>query len=207
MRSITRFRVRKGAAALAGGVLLFGVLTACQDDDEGGPSPFLQGGNAQEAGQDKGGKDGKNDGKGDGKAPDGLVGTWTSGSVSMIRYEDAITGAAAPPSGNNSTLTFTSDGTYTNNGLLQTTMYNCTTSLFVMQEGKYSVDGDKVTFKPGKVKTSMKNTCSKSGNYNNRDGEKKVTTETFELGQNESGPTLKLTDDTGASSTYTPQES
>ncbi|WP_436788320.1 hypothetical protein [Yinghuangia sp. YIM S10712] len=205
MRTKMRFNMRKGAAALAGGVLALGVLTACGDDDAASGSPFDKKG---QAASDQGGSGGgKNDsgGKG-GKVPAELVGVWTTGSVSTINYEDAMTGALAPPSGTHSELTLKSDGSYSQNGLLQSTVYNCTTSLFVMEEGKASVQGDKITFKPSKLKTTMQNTCSKSGNHTNKDGEKKTTVDTFELTEDEYGPLLRLTDDTGASSDYRPEK-
>lgn len=189
---------------MAGTVLAFGVLTACQNDGGDGSSPLNKGVGAS-------GKDAKSDGKGGGgkggSVPKQLVGVWTTGSGSTINYQDAITGAYAPPSGSTGELTIKSDGSYSQNGLLQTTLYNCTTSLFVMEEGKASVSGDKITFKPGKVKTSMQDTCRKSSNFNNRDGTKNTKSDTFELTEDEYGPLLRLTDDTGASSDYRPKKS
>lgn len=206
MRTTMRVNLRRGVVAVAGGVLALGALTACGDDDSDAASPFVKGQAASDRGKSdvgKGDSGGKGGGKG-GKVPAGLVGVWTTGSVSTINYEDAITGAAAPPSGTHAELTITSDGSYSQNGLLQSTVYNCTTSLFVMEEGKASVEGDTITFKPSKLKTTMQNTCSQSGNYSNKDGEKKTTVDTFELTEDEYGPLLRLTDAEGASSDYRP---
>lgn len=195
---------------MAGGILAVGMLTACQNDDEGssagGVSFDDKLGKGSEAGTDTDAGDGSKDdggGKG-GSVPNGLVGVWRTGSGATVEYQDAITGKYAPPSGSTGELTIKADGTYTDNGLLQTTMYNCTTSLFVMEEGKVSVSGDQATFKPSKVKTSMQNTCSESGNFYNRDGTKNTKVDTFELSQDANGPLLRLTDEKGASSDYRP---
>ncbi|MGW0664458.1 hypothetical protein [Streptodolium elevatio] len=195
---------------MAGSVLAVGMLTACQNDDEGGT------GNGGVSIDDKVGMGSDDDAgkadtdKGDGgkggSVPKELVGSWRTGSGATVQYQDAITGAYAPPSGSTGELTIKSDGSYTDNGLLQTTMYNCTTSLFVMEEGKVSVSGDKVTFKPSKVKTSMQNTCSESSNFYNRDGTKNTKVDTFELTQDTNGPVLRLTDEEGASSDYRPDK-
>lgn len=206
MRTTMRIHLLRGVAAFAGGVLALGGLTACGDDDSDAPSPFVNGGQAVSDQGDS--EDGKGDsgGKGGGKVPAELVGVWTTGSGSSIRYEDAMTGAVAPASGSHGELTIKADGSYSQNGLLQSTVYSCTTSLFVMEEGKASVQGDKITFKPSKLKTTMQNTCSQSGNHTNKDGEKKTTVDTFELAEDESGPLLRLTDAEGASSDYRPGE-
>ncbi|NUU24805.1 MAG: hypothetical protein HOV68_25365, partial [Streptomycetaceae bacterium] len=155
-------------------------------------------------GQDSG--DGGGDGGGGGSVPKELVGVWTTGSVSGVDYQDAITGAYAPPSGDNAELTIKADGSYSENGLLQTSMYNCTTTLFVTQEGKTKVEGDKITFKPSKLKTSMKDTCVKSSNFENRDGDKKARVNTFAVGKDEYGIVLRLTDADGATSDYRPKK-
>ncbi|UGQ10601.1 hypothetical protein LO772_27750 [Yinghuangia sp. ASG 101] len=210
MRTTTRSKVRKGWVAFAGGVLALGALTACGDDDPDAASPFGVGGqvaagqgDSGEGAADAGGKGG---GKGGGKVPAELVGVWKTGSASPTTYQDAVTGAFAPASGTHRELTIKADGSYSQNGLLQSTVYSCTTSLFVAEEGKATVQGDKITFKPDKLKTTMQNTCSESGNYANRDGEKRTVVETFELTEDEYGPLLRLTDPEGASSDYRPQE-
>ncbi|WP_436770559.1 hypothetical protein [Yinghuangia sp. YIM S09857] len=204
-----RRSMRKGFIVMAGGVLAVGLLTACQDDEEGGTgNEGFSFGDKVGTGDDTAdtGDDAKGDGGKGGSVPKELVGAWRTGSGATVEYQDAITGKYAPPSGSTGELIIKADGSYTDNGLLQTTMYNCTTSLFVMEEGKVTVSGDKATFKPSKVKTSMQNTCSESSNFYNRDGTKNTKVDTFELTQDTNGPVLRLTDEDGASSDYRPDK-
>ncbi|MCF2534028.1 hypothetical protein [Yinghuangia soli] len=191
-------RMRKSGAVVIGAALLTSVLVGCQKDGDGnGGGPLLG-----DAGTGGGG-----DVKG-GPFPKELVGTWTYGSVSGFSYQDAITGAYAPASGNNAKLVIKADGSFTEDGLLQSTVYSCTTSLFVQQAGKIKAPGaDKLVFTPSKVKTSMQNTCSKSGNFTNRDGEKTAKTYTYALKTDQYGLTLELTMEDGGVISYRPEKS
>jgi hypothetical protein len=203
-------RMRKSGAVVIGAVLLSSVLVGCQNDGDGngGDGPLLGDlGGAPEGQNGDGGADGDKDVKG-GPFPKELVGTWTYGSISGFSYQDAITGAYAPASGNNAKLVIKSDGSFTEDGLLQSTVYSCTTSLFVQQAGKIKASAaDKLVFTPSKVKTSMQNTCSKSGNFTNRDGEKTVKTYTYVLKTDQYGPALELTMEDGGVITYRPEKS
>lgn len=197
MRSTMRTR----AAAAVGAVLLAGLLTACGDDDGGDGYPFAGGGVP-------GNSDGKNDkgggGKGGGKVPADLVGKWSTTSISLTQYEDAMTGAAAPTNGTGIILTIESDGSYTEYGLLQNTVYSCSTKLTTRTEGKVSVEGAKTTFKPSKVKTRM--TGCGSSDESEKDGTKVTRVATYEFTKDSySGKrVLKFTDDKGQTSQYQP---
>jgi hypothetical protein len=61
-------------------------------------------------------------------APGAVLGEWYTGSISTIQRKDSVTGALAPPSGNNMTYTFQADGTYQMYGLMQFTYASCVNS-------------------------------------------------------------------------------
>lgn len=195
MRSTMRTR----AAATVGAVLLAGLLTACNGDGEGGDGfPF--------GGDKKNVSDQGDGGKGGGKVPAQMVGEWSSTSVSLTQYEDANTGVSAPTNGTGIILTIEKDGSYTEYGLLQTGMYSCQTKLTTHTEGKVSVEGSKVTFKPSSVKTQM--TGCGSSDSGEKNGTKVIRTETFsfEKDQYSGKPVMKLTGDDGQTTQYSPSK-
>ena len=66
-----------------------------------------------------------------GLPPPLFVGSWSAGSVSGITFQNPLTGSYAPPTGAGERYTISADGRYVYGGLLQTSLYNCTTSLFL----------------------------------------------------------------------------
>lgn len=105
-----------------------------------------------------------------------ITGKWTSGRLSMIQYKDAYTGVSRPPSGTHFAYEFRPDGSYTFIGMMQNTLYNCTTSLFSQETGVYNTDGDTVQLHPQKNPFRMTNTCAPSSN---REGPGKLTDRTY----------------------------
>jgi hypothetical protein len=97
-------------------------------------------------------------------AADPLAGRWSTGRISTIQYRDATTGAPAPTSGNNFAYEFRADGTYSFTGLMQNTMYNCTTAVFSNESGKYTIEGDRLELRPEKNPYRMTNSCAPSRN-------------------------------------------
>lgn len=93
-----------------------------------------------------------------------LLGKWRSGSISGVQYHNAYTGAPMPTNGSTFFLQFNEDGSYVSNGLMQITSYNCTTSLWSQETGRYRVAGDVVSLEPGKGTYDTKNNCSPSMN-------------------------------------------
>ncbi len=99
-----------------------------------------------------------------GEEPAALVGRWTNGRVSSIQYQNAYTGAPAPTNGNTFAWEFRADGTYSFTGLVQSVMYQCTTTFFSNESGKYVVEGDRVSVRPEKNPYKMTNNCAPSAN-------------------------------------------
>lgn len=162
MRTLARY------ATLTLGLALALTLGACSGGDSTGP-----GGD---------GADGGNGGSG--SVPTELVGTWHTGSVSMIQYYDSGTGDWAPTSGDGYTYEFTADGKYTFAGILQISTYGCTTTLFEYAEGTATVNGSELVLQPKKGTFQSQDTCISKNNYK-KDIDKKRETYTFAIGQND----------------------
>lgn len=98
------------------------------------------------------------------KVPGELVGTWTKGAMSLLQDRNTVTGATTPSNGSTFKYVFTSNGGFEFVGYMESTMYGCTTALFNEKRGKFTVDGDQITFTPDK--NYWKNTYSCSPNSN-----------------------------------------
>ena len=59
---------------------------------------------------------------------------------------------------------FLPGGRFEYNGYLETTMYNCTTTLFNPVAGTYSVEGNRLTINPKTSKWQQTNSCASSMN-------------------------------------------
>ncbi len=95
-----------------------------------------------------------------------LIGHWTNGRLSTIQYRDVYTGVAKPPSGNHFAYEFRADGTYTFTGLMQNTVYNCTSTMFGEESGTYELNAarSEVALHPQKNPFRMTNSCAPSAN-------------------------------------------
>lgn len=93
-----------------------------------------------------------------------LVGSWRSSELGMISYQNSVTGATRPGRGTTMQFRFLPGGRYEYNGYLETTMYNCTTTLFNPAAGTYRVEGDRLTLVPKTSKWQQRNNCASSMN-------------------------------------------
>lgn len=96
------------------------------------------------------------------RVPAELVGKWFSGSASILSEQNMTTGSVSSRYGSSIGYTIESDGTFRYAGLIKSTMYNCTTTLWNDRRGKFSVSGDVITFTPTKDYWFNSNTCSSS---------------------------------------------
>ena len=113
-----------------------------------------------------------------------LVGKWFEGSASILQEQNQITGAITSRYGSSIGYTFEADGTFRYAGLIKSTMYNCTTTLWNDRRGSYSVSGDVITFKHTKDYWLNMNSCSKSSTKETN--KPLVTTKyNFEVGERE----------------------
>ncbi len=93
-----------------------------------------------------------------------IIGSWKNGSVGMISYQNRTTGATKPGRGSIFTYKFNANGTYEFVGYMETTMYNCTTTLFNQIAGRYTVDGSTISLNPSKDFWKNTNSCAPSSN-------------------------------------------
>jgi hypothetical protein len=94
-----------------------------------------------------------------------LAGIWSTSSVSGTRYKSLVTGELSDPSGSIIEYQIFPNGTIKHVGYLSSTVYSCTTKLFISRTGRISISGSKITFDfaPGK---RMYQTCSASASRN-----------------------------------------
>lgn len=75
-----------------------------------------------------------------------LVGKWRATKGSAVQYVDSATGSWAPTNGSSFAYEFHPDGTFSFSGLMQVTMYSCSTQIFRTETGKWSFQGgDRLT--------------------------------------------------------------
>lgn len=108
-----------------------------------------------------------------------ILGEWTSGSVSMLEYQNLATGQWTSGGGTSTLLKLNANGTYAKTGLLVITTYSCTSKVFVQEEGTVVQKGNQLNFTPSKSK-SMGYTCSPSNSFE-ENGKVKPSSATFSL--------------------------
>lgn len=118
-----------------------------------------------------------------------LVGSWKNSSVGMIQYQNRTTGATKPGRGSIFTYKLNANGTYEFVGYMETTMYNCTTTLFNQIAGRYTVNGSTISFSPSKDFWKNTNSCAPNSNKQQNKVPAKKTAE-FEIREDEYGKTL-----------------
>ena len=99
-----------------------------------------------------------------------IVGKWRETKGSAVQYADSRTGSLAPTNGSSFFYEFHPDGTYDYNGLMQVTMYSCSTQIFNTEGGKYRVQGDRIFFEVTKGVSKAQQTCG-SNKYTEKPAE------------------------------------
>lgn len=107
-----------------------------------------------------------------------LVGTWGTGGMSMMADRNTVTGATTPSNGSTFKYAFTADGRFEFVGLLQSTMYGCTTTLFNEKKGRFETDGQTLTLIPSRNFWRQQNGCAPNSN---KEREYTLERETFRL--------------------------
>ncbi|HEX8336299.1 MAG TPA: hypothetical protein VF621_06185, partial [Pyrinomonadaceae bacterium] len=125
-----------------------------------------------------------------------LVGSWRSSELGMIGYQNSVTGASRPGRGTTMQYKFLPGGRFEYNGYLETTMYNCTTTLFNPVAGTYSVSGDRLTITPRTSKWQQTNNCASSMNKT-QPGKLDPETYAFRFSNEQGGRRLCLTSSKG----------
>lgn len=125
-----------------------------------------------------------------------VLGAWRSSEIGMISYRNTITGSARPGRGTTMQYKFLPGGRFEYNGYMETTMYNCTTTLFNPVAGTYSVEGDRLTIVPKTSKWQQTNNCASSMNKT-QPGKLDPETYTFRFSNEQGGRRLCLTSSKG----------
>ena len=125
-----------------------------------------------------------------------LLGSWRSSEIGMISYQNSVTGAQRPGRGTTMQYKFLPGGRFEYNGYLETTMYNCTTTLFNPVAGTYSVEGNRLTIMPKTSKWQQTNNCASSMNKT-QPGKLDPETYTFRFSNEQGGRRLCLTSSKG----------
>jgi hypothetical protein len=124
-----------------------------------------------------------------------LVGEWMNGSASAVEYRSLVTGDWAPPSGIGQLYDLREDGTCAQFGVLQTTTYSCTSTIFTASEDcTWSVDGSAISFElnGGVVRSQM---CG--GELKESEATTRSLRYQFRLEQDGTNTWLVLTDESG----------
>ncbi|HEX8267730.1 MAG TPA: hypothetical protein VF596_20185 [Pyrinomonadaceae bacterium] len=118
------------------------------------------------------------------KVPADLIGSWFEGSASILQEKNMSSGAVASKYGSSIGYVINSDGTFRYAGLIKSTMYGCTTTLWNDRRGVVSVEGDTITFTPNKDYWLSTNSCYPSAN---KEQNKALEAKTFnyEVGKKE----------------------
>jgi hypothetical protein len=93
-----------------------------------------------------------------------VVGSWKTGSVGSIQYQNQVTGATRNGRGSLFWYKFLPNGNYEFVGYMEINMYNCSTTIFNQINGKYTVDGSTISLNPSKDYWKNTNSCAASGN-------------------------------------------
>lgn len=89
-----------------------------------------------------------------------IVGTWGSGGMSLLQERNTVTNSVTPSNGRRMKYVFTADGRFEHVGLLQSTVYGCTTTLFNDKRGMYEINGSTITLIPSKNFWRQQNNCA-----------------------------------------------
>ena len=93
-----------------------------------------------------------------------IVGSWKTGSVGSIQYQNQVTGQTRNGRSSIFTYKFLPNGNYEFVGYMEMNMYNCTTTIFNNITGKYSVDGTTINLNPSRDFWKSTNSCAASSN-------------------------------------------
>lgn len=89
-----------------------------------------------------------------------LLGTWGTGGMSTMADRNRVTGSLTPSNGNTFKYVFTADGRFEFIGMMQSTLYGCTTTMFNDKRGSYEISGATVTLTPSKNFWRQQNSCA-----------------------------------------------
>ncbi len=99
-----------------------------------------------------------------GALPPQMIGDWSKMSTSTVTYQNSA-GSYAPPSGEGTTWHIFADGSFRSETLMQSSMYNCTMTIFVTESGAVRTNGSSVVFESVGGPMDSKDNCHREFNY------------------------------------------
>jgi hypothetical protein len=105
-----------------------------------------------------------------------LLGTWDNGGMSLMGDRNRVTGSVTPSNGHTFKYVFSADGRFENIGMMQSTLYGCTTTLFNDKRGTYTINGNTLTLTPDKNFWRQQFSCAPNSN---KERNHTLTPETF----------------------------
>jgi hypothetical protein len=136
-----------------------------------------------------------------GAVPSELVGEWIARRGSGSSYQNPQTGQSGPPNATVASYKIFANGTYEHGMLMQSALYNCSTTIFGRETGTIAITTSTLTITPRPGTLDYKSSCSPSLNS------KKTTnfpqeTMSWRLDRDEYGLKLCLQNAEGASSCF-----
>jgi hypothetical protein len=93
-----------------------------------------------------------------------VVGLWASGGMSTTVDRNTLMGSTTPSNGSSVRYEFRPNGTFSHTGLLQSTLYGCTLTVFNDKDGNYEVSGSQITLNPTRNFWRKTNACAPNSN-------------------------------------------
>jgi len=135
------------------------------------------------------------------RVPAELVGEWMARRGSGSSYINPNTGQTSGPNATLDSYKIFADGTYEHSILMQSSLYNCTTTIFGRETGPIVVQGATFTITPRPGTLEHKNNCSPSMNRLEQTTFDPKTL-SWRIQRNEYGLELCLQQSDGASACY-----
>ncbi|HLJ50690.1 MAG TPA: hypothetical protein VKU01_31975 [Bryobacteraceae bacterium] len=97
--------------------------------------------------------------------PAAVIGVWGYTETRATQYQNRATGSFARPSGSSVKMEIYGDGSFKDSGLIQQSMYNCTSTIFITRAGHVTFEGNAVVFHYEGGHVSSKDNCNARFNY------------------------------------------
>jgi hypothetical protein len=121
--------------------------------------------------------------------PPQIVGTWSSSEVRSIHFKDRATSAFSRPSGAIITYRISADGSYKEDTVIQTSLYNCSDEVFATESGTVHVEDGSLVFDSTRGKLTSQDSCNARFNYT-----KQLAPRQRAFPRGQSGPELCMAD-------------
>ena len=138
------------------------------------------------------------------RVPAELVGEWLARRGSGGSYYNPSTGQTSGPNATIESYKIFADGTYEHSMLMQSSLYNCTTTIVGRETGPISVNGSTFTIRPRPGTLDYKSSCSPSMN-SLKETNFEIATFSWRLERDEYGLNLCLQNSAGANACYQKQ--